>query len=105
MEIGTDLICPCPPFPATHGLSSCGQPERAGAAGRAGRGTAGTVVSVQPGLPAVRDLRMADTKGANISRMMLKQAGRAKEKVSRPSSPLVSDWLGKVPMVRGAACT
>ena len=24
---------------------------------------------------------MADTKGANISKMMLKQAGRAKEKV------------------------
>ena len=28
---------------------------------------------------------MADTKGANISRMVLKQAGRAKEKVGSSS--------------------
>ena len=43
-----------------------------------------TVVSVLAGLPTVCYLAastMADTKGANISRMVLKQAGRAKEKV------------------------
>ena len=41
-------------------------------------------VSVLAGLPTTCYLAantMADTKGANISRMVLKQAGRAKEKV------------------------
>ena len=41
-------------------------------------------MSVLAGLPTVSYLAkptMADTKGANISRMVLKQAGRAKEKV------------------------
>ena len=42
------------------------------------------VRSVLAGLPTTCYLAantMADTKGANISRMVLKQAGRAKEKV------------------------
>merc|ERR1712130_802880 len=43
-----------------------------------------TVMGVLAGLPTVSYLAkptMADTKGANISRMVLKQAGRAKEKI------------------------
>ena len=37
--------------------------------------------AVVEGLPGRAQTTMADTKGANISRMVLKQAGRAKEKV------------------------
>ena len=46
---------------------------------------------------------MADTKGANISRMVLKQAGRAKEKVGwREQEDISETWYLRLRHLEGA---